>query len=143
MIARRSMSTSAVMAVVVTIAIGGSTALASASPDDGSRGAADCQYVLTSPELVIVPGGAKSVRATLTPKTCTPNAQVTGVTVCLSTPVSQGNCKRLPGWATPEIIIPSTSPDATYTATGEVCWQDILGSFRSECRTTEPVTSTL
>lgn len=121
----------------------GATVAASASPADDSTEAADCQYTLTSPELVIVPGGAKSVRATLTPKTCTPNAQPTGVFVCLSTPVSQGDCKRLPGWATAEVVIPATSPDGTYTATGEVCWQDVLGSFRSDCRTAAPVSSTL
>ena len=139
----RSLFTSAAAVAALACAIYGDTALASGSPADGSTGAADCQYVLTSPELVIVPGGAKSVRATLTPQACTPNAQPTGVFVCLSTPVSQGDCKRLPGWATVEVIIPATSPDGTYTATGEVCWQDVLGSFRSDCRTTEPVISTL
>jgi hypothetical protein len=143
MVVLRSMFESAVVVMTLVGAMSGATVVASASPADESTEAADCQYVLTSPELVIMPGGAKSVRATMTPKTCTPNAQPTGVFVCLSTPISQGSCKRLPGWATAEVIIPATSPDGTYTATGEVCWQDILGSFRSDCRTAGPVNSTL
>ena len=143
MIVLRSMFASAVMVATVASAMGSSASLASASPVDESTEAVGCQYTLTPPELVLLPGGAKSVRATLTPKACTPNAQPTGVYVCLSTPISQGSCKRLPGWATAEVIIPPTSPDGTYTATGEICWQDILGSFRSDCRTAAPVSSTL
>lgn len=142
MIVLRSMFESAVVVMTLASAMSGAAVVASASPTAESTEAADCQYTLTSPELVIVPGGAKSVRATLTPKTCTPNAQPTGVFVCLSTPISQGRCNRLPGWQKVEVIVPA-SPSGTYTATGEICWQDILGSFLSDCRTAGPVSSTI
>lgn len=138
---RRSLFASAVMATALACAMGGSTTLASAAPVEEASEATGCQYTLTPPELVLLPDGAKAVRATLNPKTCAPSAQPTDVTVCLSPPNGQGSCKRLPGWAAAEVIIPASPPSGTFTATGEGCWQDILGSFRPGCRTTGPVSS--
>jgi hypothetical protein len=128
------------VAVVATCASG--TAVASAAPVDESAEAAGCQYTLTAPELVLLPGGAKAVRATLNPKTCDPAAQPTDVTVCLSTPNSPGHCKKTPGWSTPQVLIPASPASGTFTATGEGCWQEVTRSLQSACRTVGPVSST-
>jgi hypothetical protein len=98
---------------------------------------------LTPPELVVLPGGAKGVRATLNPKTCDPAAQQTDVTVCLSTPNSPGRCKRLPGWAKTEVIVPASPASGTFTATGVGCWQELTRSLQPACRTTGPISSTI
>jgi hypothetical protein len=118
-------------------------AVANASPVDDSAASAGCQLILTPPELVMLPGGAKAVRATLNPKTCDPSAQPTGVTVCVRPADSQGDCKRLPGWAKAEVIIAASPAHGTFTATGEICWQEITKSFRPACRTAGPLSSTL
>jgi hypothetical protein len=140
---RRSMFASAAVVATLASAMGGATTLATASPVDESPEAVGCQYTLTPPELVLLPGGARAVRATLDPVTCAPSAQPTGVTVCVRPSNGRGDCKRLPGWAKAEVIIPGSPADGTFTATGEGCWQEITKSFRSACRTTGPVSSTI
>src|ERR1700710_3123467 len=108
MIQRRSILPSAAVLAIFERAMGGATAIGSAAPVDESTDAAGCQFTLTPPELVLLPGGAKAVRATMNPKTCDPSAQPTDVTVCLSTPNSPGQCKKLPGWSNPQVIIPAS-----------------------------------
>jgi hypothetical protein len=142
MIVLRSIFASAVMVATVASAMGSATSPASASPVDESTEGVGCQYTLTPPELVLLPGGGKAVRATLDPITCAPSAQPTGVTVCVRPPHNQGNCKRLPGWQKVEVLIPATPANGTFTATGEGCWHEITRSFLPACRTTGPVSST-
>jgi hypothetical protein len=134
------MFASAILVISLSGGWSGVTALATASPIDESAG---CQYTLTPPELVVLPGGAKAVRATLNPKTCDPSAQPTDVTVCLAPPNGQGDCKKMPGWAKAEVLIPASPSNGTFTATGNGCWQEILNSFRPACRPTGPVSSTI
>jgi hypothetical protein len=98
---------------------------------------------LTPPELVVLPGGAKAVKASLDPKTCDPSAQPTDVTVCVSTPNSPGHCKRLPGWAKVEVIVAASPASGTFTATGVGCWQEITRLPQPACRTTGPISSTI
>jgi hypothetical protein len=143
MTVRRSLSVSAVMAALLTSAMGGATGLATASPVDEPSESAGCQYVLTPPELMLLPGGAKAVRATLNPKACDPAAQPTDVTVCLAPPNGQGECKRMPGWALAEVLIPASPSSGTFTATGNGCWMEIVRSFQSACRTTGPLSSAI
>jgi hypothetical protein len=143
MTVRRSLSASAVMAAILASAMSGGTMVASASPADEPAEAVGCQYTLTAPELVQLPGGAKAVRATLNPKTCDPAAQPTDVTVCLAPPNGQGECKRMPGWALAEVLIPASPSNGTFTATGNGCWMEVVRSFQSACRTSGPVSSAI
>ncbi len=129
---------------IAVISLSGAAGLATASPvDESSAGSAGCQYVLTPPELVLLPGGAKAVRATLDPKVCDPSAQPTDVTVCLAPPNGQGECKKMPGWAKAEVLVPASPSNGTFTATGNGCWHEITKSFRPACRTTGPISSTI
>lgn len=140
---RRSMLVSAAAVVTLAGAWGGVIGVATASPDDESPESAGCQYILTPPELVLLPGGAKAVRATLNPKVCAPSAQPTDVTVCLAPPGGQGDCKKMPGWAKAEVVIPASPSSGTFTATGSGCWHEITKSFRPACQTTGPISSTI
>ena len=143
MIALRSMFGSAVLVATLAGAMSGATVVASASPADESTEAVGCEYTLTPPELVLLPGGGQAVRATLNPTTCSPSAQPTDVMVCIRPPQNGGNCKKLPGWQKVEVFVPATPSDATFTATGQGCWQDVLGSFQSGCRATGPISTTI
>ncbi|MHA2415000.1 hypothetical protein [Mycobacterium avium] len=139
---RRSAFASAAVVMSAAGVWGGATAPATASPADEPSESAGCHYTLTPPQLVLLPGGAKAVRATLDPKICDPSAQPTDVTVCLAPPNGQGDCNRLPGWAKVEVIIPAAPSSGTFTATGNGCWHEITKSFRPLCRTTGPISST-
>ena len=113
---------------------------ASAAPAGGAS--AGCQYTLSTPQLVIVPGGGKGIRANMTPTNCAPDATPTDVTVCVEAPDGSSQCKQTPGWSLAEIIIPAAS-SGVYTATGTGCWLHVLESFRPDCRTTGPVNATI
>ncbi|BBY93362.1 hypothetical protein MGALJ_30310 [Mycobacterium gallinarum] len=128
------------MLAFLAIGSGASTdGVASASPADGS--VAGCEYALSRPELVIIPGGGRGVRANMTPTTCASNATPTDVTVCVQAPGGASQCKQTPGWSLAEIILPAPSSGA-YTATGTGCWLHITEEFRPDCRTVGPVALT-
>ncbi|WP_040635047.1 hypothetical protein [Mycolicibacterium phlei] len=131
MFVRSSLFAAAAVAVGSLIA----TPAAAAQPGVG------CQPALSAPELVELAGGTRAVRASLTMSGCAPNAQPTDVRVCLAPANGNGQCKKLPGWADVQVIIPAT-PSGVFTATGEACWHEILGSFTSGCRSAGPITAT-
>ena len=143
-ILRRLTAVSAMLAAMVGAAMSVGGAWASASPNDGASDVSPgCQYELSSPELVMLPGGARAVRASLVPTTCAPSAQPTDVMVCLAPPHGNGDCKKTPGWSRAEVLVPAQPANGTFTASGKGCWQDILNAFRSACRTTEPFSLTI
>jgi hypothetical protein len=127
------MFASAVVVATLAGAWGGATALASASPIDEPSDAVGCQLDLSFPQLVALPGGGKAIRAALDPATCAAPAQPTDVRVCLSAPNGQGDCTKTPGWSLAQVFVPVTST-GIYTATGQICWQEILTSFVPGCR---------
>src|SRR5215208_7332 len=106
MMTMRGSLLASVLLTAVLASAGGTAPSAYADPDDAPE-SAGCQYALSSPQLVIVPGGAKAVRATLTPTKCAPDAQPTDVTVCVSPPDGRGDCKQTPGWSQAEVLIPA------------------------------------
>lgn len=139
-IMRGALAVSAFLAAMVGGTLGDTGISASASPnDEASEVSPGCQYALSTPELVMLSGGGKALRASLVPTTCAPSAQPTDVMVCLAPPNGNGDCKKTPGWSRAEVIIPASPSSGTFTATGKGCWQDILNSFRSACRTTAPI----
>lgn len=111
------------------------------TPADESSTATGCQLSLSSPQLMILPGGGKAVSASLEPDICAPTAQPTDVRVCVQPPNGQGDCKQTPGWSTAQVFVPATT-SGTYTVTGQICWQEILTSFVSECRSGGPISVT-
>jgi hypothetical protein len=148
MIVRRSVLVSASVGALLVGALGGTAPLVSASPPtistdetavdpDGS----ECFFKLTPPEMVVLPGGAKAVKATLNPSVCTGNALPTDIVVCVTTPDSPGDCKKTPGWSLSEVYVTASRLDGAFVATGKGCWRD-LSQFQQECRTTGPLSMT-
>jgi hypothetical protein len=134
MVWRQSLLASAVLAAtLVTGAVLAAPSPAQTPADELSE-ATGCQLSLSSPQLVVLPGGGKAVKASLEPDICAPSAQPTDVRVCVSTPNGPGDCKQTPGWSTAEVFVPAAPAKGTFTATGQICWQDILGSFVPGCR---------
>lgn len=132
------------MVLVLAFAVAplvGPTPLAFANPDDPVVTNSDCQFILTPPELVILPGGAKAVRATLEPKTCTPDALPTDIDVCVSTPDGPGDCFKTPGWSKSQVIVTASRYTGTFTAVGRGCWWE-RALFRQKCREAGPISVT-
>lgn len=127
--------------VVAGFMVGGA-AMAVAAPVEENSKPVECVGVLSGPELVVLPGGGKAVRAGVSTSSCVTPAQPTDVVVCLSTATGYNVCDSKPGWNTVEVVVPATPADGVFTATGKVCSQDILGSFTSHCTTLGPVQTT-
>lgn len=135
---REALSASAALATVLAASAG--SGAASAAP--AGEASAGCRYALSTPQLVIVPGGGRGIRANMTPTNCAPDATPTDVTVCVEAPDGNSQCKQTPGWSLAEIIVPASS-SGVYTSTGTGCWLLVLESFRPGCQTAGPVNATI
>jgi hypothetical protein len=145
-VSRHAVFATALVTASLVGAVSGGAALASASPPTPPNDSSDgdgCYYSVSAPQLVELPGGAKAVKSTIHIKSCAPSSQPTDVTVCVSTPDGPGQCKRTPGWSSPEVLVTTAHLNGTFTATGQLCWQDILQSFRPNCRDGGPVSTTI
>lgn len=126
-------------ALVVASLLCASTAAAQ-PVDVSSDQSPTCEYTLTPPQVVQLPGGASGVSATFAASHCSGIAQPVTVTVCLNTPLRGGECKDNWGWSIAQVVTPAAHLTGTYSTSGRGCWR--VGGTEVTCTAAETQTST-
>jgi hypothetical protein len=126
--------------VAVAVVMPAVVAAATSGPALAEPGVADnlsggCQFTLSAPEGVEIPGGAHAATATLQAGACTGNP--TSATVCVTLPNMHSECTQAVGFTLARVTVagPITG---RVTATGTGCWRPVLAQ-PFQCATKGPV----
>lgn len=131
----RPLIAAAALAVVTTATAGPGYA----EPADGDQSTGDCQFTLTAPKPVVLPGGAPAATATLQAGACT--GQPTSATVCVTLPNGSSDCAAAVGFTLAQVTVPGPTA-GQVTATGTGCWRPALAQPFT-CATQGPIAAHL
>lgn len=132
----RRWSLRATAAIVAVAGVSAATAVgALAEPADTDNLSGGCEFTLSQPVSIEIPGGARAATATMQAGACTGNP--TSATVCVTLPNARSECTQAVGFTLARVIVPGLV-SGRVQATGTGCWRPALAQ-PFECTTRGPI----